>query len=68
MPIAKLTKRFVGTVAVNSRRVVYYDTDLKGFGLRVTPTGVKSWCVEYRHEAGGEALQSAELFSVRQVL
>jgi hypothetical protein len=53
MPVAKLTKRFVDAIEINSRRVVYYDSDLKGFGVRVTPTGVKSWCVEYRPRGGG---------------
>ena len=62
MPVAKLTKRFVDAIETSSRRVVYYDTELKGFGVKVTPTGGKSWCVEYRPGAAGEALQKAEWY------
>ena len=53
MPVAKLTKRFVDAIETTSRRVIYYDSDLKGFGVKITPTGVKSWCVEYRPGGGG---------------
>ena len=53
MPVAKLTKRFVDAIETTNRRVVYYDSDLKGFGVKITPTGVKSWCVEYRPGGGG---------------
>ena len=56
MPVLKLTKRAVDAIETNSRRVViYYDTDLKGFGLKVSPSGVKSWCVEYRPGGGGRS-------------
>ena len=30
MPVAKLTKRFVDAIKTTSRRIVYYDSDLKG--------------------------------------
>ena len=53
MPVAKLTKRFVDAVKSSGRRVIYYDSELKGFGVKVTPTGAKSWCVEYRPHGGG---------------
>src|SRR5262249_31511148 len=53
MPVAKLTKRVVDAIETSSRRVIYYDSEFKGFGLKVTPTGAKCWCVEYRRGGGG---------------
>jgi hypothetical protein len=55
MPVAKLTKRVVDAIEIVSRRVIYYDTELKGFGLKVSPSGVKSSCVEYRPGRGGRS-------------
>ena len=37
MPVAKLTKRVVDTIKPGDRRVIYYDSELKGFGLKVSP-------------------------------
>ena len=48
MPIAKLTKRVLDTIKPVDHRVIYYDSELKGFGLKVSPAGGKTWCVEYR--------------------
>ena len=56
MPIAKLTKRVIDTIQPSERRVIYYDTELKGFGLKVAPTGAKTWCVEYRPGARGRGV------------
>jgi hypothetical protein len=53
MPVKKLTKRTVDSIAPTARRVVYYDSELTGFCLKVLPTGEKRWCVEYRPGAGG---------------
>src|SRR5262245_45542906 len=53
MPVAKLTKRFVDAIETSDRSRIYYDSDLKGFGIKVSPRGTKSWCVEYRPGSGG---------------
>ncbi|MBM0207614.1 integrase family protein [Micromonospora sp. STR1s_5] len=51
----KLTKRTVDAAAPSTSRVIVWDTDLKGFGLRVEPTGVKTFIVRYRPGEGGRA-------------
>src|SRR6478672_9291710 len=61
MPVAKLTKRFVDAIEPSSRLVVYYDTEVTGFGLKVTPTGRKSWCVEYRAHGGGRGISKSRM-------
>ena len=51
--VVKLTKRAVDAIAPADRPIIVYDTDLKGFGIRVAPNGTLSWFVEYRPGAGG---------------
>ena len=53
MPSVKLTSRTVTAAKPGERAYVLYDEDLKGFGLRVMPTGFKSWVVEYRPAGAG---------------
>ncbi|MFG1295579.1 tyrosine-type recombinase/integrase [Xanthobacter variabilis] len=49
----KLTKRIVdATPAAPDRKVMVWDGELKGFGLRVTPAGAKSYVVAYRTPQG----------------
>lgn len=50
MPKINMTARWVqGVEPPDETRVDYFDTYPGGLILRVTPTGVKSWCVMYRH-------------------
>jgi len=49
--VPKLTKRFVETLVPPQRGaadVFYWDDDLPGFGLRVKPSGVRSYMLQYR--------------------
>lgn len=49
----RLSKRVVDGLSVADRPRVFYDAEVKGFGLRVTPTGAKTFIVEYRPGGGG---------------
>jgi hypothetical protein len=53
MPTAKLTKRYIDGLKPGDTRFAVYDTDLKGFGVQVLPSGMMSYTVEYRPEGGG---------------
>lgn len=44
-----LTAVFVSNVKPTPSRTDYYDTEVSGFGLRLTSNGLKSWTVIYRH-------------------
>jgi integrase len=35
-----------------TRDTLYRDSDLKGFALRVKPSGARTWCIQYRNSAG----------------
>ena len=61
MPILKLTKRIIDDVQPTGRRFIVYDTELKGFGLKVTPSGSKTWCVEYRAGARGRSVSKRRM-------
>lgn len=61
MPVQRLTRKFVTGVLPGSKPVTYFDTDLKGFGLKVMPTGAQSWVVEYRPGAGGRGVSKKRL-------
>jgi hypothetical protein len=46
----RLTKRLVDAATVNSFGIetFVWDADVKGFGVRVKPTGAKSFVLKYR--------------------
>lgn len=44
----KLTKRNIDTLQVEEKRTQYFDDDLKGFGIRVNPSGKKVFILFYR--------------------
>jgi hypothetical protein len=49
--MAKITKRIIDSLNVKSNDHFIWDDELKGFGLRVSPKGKKTFLVQYR--AGG---------------
>jgi len=53
MATVLLGKRAVDAAEPRAARYDLFDEELKGFGLRVTPNGEKSWFVSYRAGDGG---------------
>ncbi|OJW47914.1 MAG: hypothetical protein BGO67_03215 [Alphaproteobacteria bacterium 41-28] len=46
----KLTKRFVESIMPDDQKMIkHWDSELKGFGLIVLPSGRRTYCVQYRN-------------------
>jgi integrase len=51
--MAKLTKRFVDSLEPDEHKdVVEWDDEIPGFGIRVKPTGRKTYILQYRNRGG----------------
>lgn len=51
--MGKLTKRVVeGLKALKGRDLFVWDTEMRGFGVRIKPSGVKTFLVQYRNAEG----------------
>lgn len=50
-----ITQRYLKGLAATGREYFVWDRDLKGFGVRVQPTGQKSYVVKYRAGSGRNA-------------
>jgi Arm DNA-binding domain len=50
--MAKLTKTLVDDLVAAESDQFMWDSDLKGFGVRVKPSGVKTYLVQYRNADG----------------
>jgi Arm DNA-binding domain len=48
----KITKRVVDAATPQSSRYIVWDSEIKGFGLLVMPSGVKSYFYQYRTAEG----------------
>ncbi|OOG70035.1 integrase [Sinorhizobium sp. A49] len=49
----RLTQRTVDAAEPRDARYVIFDNAIAGFGLRISPSGEKSWIFEYRADGGG---------------
>ena len=49
---ARIAKRVVDAAKPQAERYTVWDSDLKGFGLRVSPRGTKTYMVRYRVGGG----------------
>ncbi len=45
----KLTKRLVDNLVAGTKDLVVWDSDVRGFGVKVTPKGTKSYFVILPH-------------------
>ncbi len=48
----RLTKRLVDQATPGEKTKVLWDSDIKGFGCKVTPAGRKAYFLYYRTEDG----------------
>ncbi|MBN9343913.1 MAG: hypothetical protein BGO76_00235 [Caedibacter sp. 38-128] len=54
----KLTKRIIESIdSTSDKEVLIWDSEIKGFGLRVSPKGCKSYFVQYRNKYGSTRRQ-----------
>jgi integrase len=61
MSVVKLSKRTVDALKPTAKSYVAFDATLKGFGVRVLPSGAKSWVIEYRPGGGGRSVGKRRL-------
>jgi hypothetical protein len=61
MPI-KLSKRTVDALAAGPLPSIGYDTELKGFGVRLGARASLSWFIEYRPGAGGRRVAKKRFY------
>jgi hypothetical protein len=47
MPRIKLTKRNIDSLKPATTRYTAWDSDLRGFGVRITPSGEKTYVMKY---------------------
>lgn len=53
MPTVKLTKRGIDALKPPAEgQEVYWDTEVRGFGLRLLPSGLKTFILQYRNAEG----------------
>ena len=51
--MAKLTKQFLDKLGpVKGRDVLAWDSELRGFGVRIKPSGTRSFMLQYRNAEG----------------
>ena len=55
---ARLTTRTVADAKPGDRRYIVWDDELTGFGVRISPSGLRSFIVQYRAHEGGRRAAS----------
>lgn len=68
MPTAKLTKRAIDAlVPPETKHIILWDSEVKGFGLRIMASGVKTFVVQYRNAEGTKRRMNLGRFGVLTV-
>jgi integrase len=57
----RITKRTVDSARPRDKPFIIFDAAVKGFGVRVMPTGARSFVLEYRPGAGGRGVAKRRL-------
>ncbi len=55
MPKVRITKTAVDAAAANGSDTLFWDEQLAGFGLKVTPSGTKTYLIQYRTGGRGSS-------------
>lgn len=53
LPVLKINRTTISKLPSVERTTIFFDEDLKGFGIRVFPSGVKTWVAEFRPGISG---------------
>ncbi|MEI9995650.1 MAG: tyrosine-type recombinase/integrase [Rhizomicrobium sp.] len=61
--MVKLTKRAVNDIKPSQTDQVVFDEELAGFGVRVKPSGARSWLIQYRNKHGRSRRYTIGAFS-----
>lgn len=61
MPVLNLTKRSVDALTPGAKAFIAFNSQVHGFGVRVMPSGVKTFILEYRPNGGGRAVAKRRL-------
>src|SRR3546814_1879468 len=68
MPIVKWSKRAIDAlVPPKTKQVILWDTEVKGFGLRIMASGIKTFVVQYRNAEGIKRRMNLGRFGVLTV-
>jgi hypothetical protein len=57
----KISKRTVDRLSPREKAFIVFDSELKGFGVRVAPSGWKTFILEYRPSPGGRGVAKKRL-------
>jgi hypothetical protein len=61
----RITERNAKSAAVPSRgQAIYFDDDVKGFGVRVTSSGSRSWIIEVRRGSRSQRITIGKLAEI----
>lgn len=67
MAAGRITKRTVGSLKVTNKEYVHWDGELTGFGVRVRPSGSKSFIAVYRTGGRNTPLRKVTIGAVGKI-